>query len=176
LRGPIEKSSLLEKAALYARKGSNEAIRESLSAFGKMPKREAATPPAVSVSGEETWTVDGRTYRIHDTRIMMRGQKGPLYVVVVDQSRGALSKMVNSEPEVVPRKAIAEYALDNGYFAKAKKTRVAGAVTQLQDRIDVWTGGKTPSGYGVVSSFEGGWDIRELVKDGRPNEAVEGTR
>ena len=106
----------------------------------------------------------------------MRGQKGPLYVVVVDQSRGALSKMVNSEPEVVPRKAIAEYALDNGYFAKAKKTRVAGAVTQLQDRIDVWTGGKTPSGYGVVSSFEGGWDIRELVKDGRPNEAVEGTR
>jgi len=175
MRGQIAKSALLEKVALYAEKGSNEEIRESLSAFEKMPKREAATPLEVSISGEETWIVDGRAYRIHDTRIMMRRPKGPLYVVVVDQCRGAPSEMVNAEPQVLPSKAIAEYALANGYFAKAKEARVAATVTQLQDRIDVWTGGKTPSGYGVVSSFEGGWHIRNLAREERPNEAVEGT-
>ena len=176
LREPIDKSALLKKVAVFAEKGSNEAIRSVLLQFGKMPKREAVTPAEVPVSGQETWTVGGRTYRIHDTRIMMRSQKGPLFVVVIDQSRGAIHQLIDSEPEVAPRRAIAKYALDNGYFRKAKEIRVGGTGIELQDSIDVWFGGKARDGYGTVSSFEGGWDVRELEGKALPNEQADGTR
>jgi len=179
LRGPIEKSKLIEQSAFYADKGSNEAIRYLLAAFVKRPKMEAVTPRQIAVSGPEQWVISGRSITIHDTCIYMRDPKGPLFSVVVDKSRNPIAEMIDPVPELFDLKAIARHAFEKGYFHKAQEIQFAGQKLKLQDRIDLWIGQNSRDGYGAVRSFEGGYSLQDLgisSKEGAANQQVDGTR
>lgn len=164
LRDPIEKSKLLELAAVYANKGSNEAIRHTLAVFVKRPKKEAATPSEVRVSGAETWMIGGRRYKIHDTRINMRHPKGPMFTVVLDQSRGVVARTINPIIEIPPADVIAKYAFDHGYFGKAQDIRLVGEKIPLQNRMAVYVGRKTGAGFGAIGSTDGEFSLQNLGK------------
>ena len=179
LRKPIEKSRLFELAAVYATNGSNEAIRDTLTAFVKRDTKEAATSREIPVSGAETWDIAGRTYKIHHTHIDMRQPKGPMFTVVLDQSRSSISKMIDPVTEIPPKKAIAKYAFDNGYFGKAQEIQLAGEKIKLQNRISVWVGQATRDGFGAVNIPDGEYSLQDLgipAKEGTANNTSDGIR
>jgi hypothetical protein len=178
LRETIEKARLLERSVVYADKGSSEAIRRVMASFVKMPKHEELTPAMVAMSGPETWEIEGKKIAIHSTCIYMRNPKGPVFSVVVDRSRNSITRMIDPMPKPLDGKAIAKYALDKGYFRRARETQVAGQSVKLQDRIAIWIGQNTSDGFRTVGFHDGGYRIDELggpVNKESANQQADGT-
>jgi hypothetical protein len=167
----VEASQYRSKAMEYSKSGGSVAIRGYLSGALAAAKRGPSRTKDVHVSGEEDWTVARRTYRISNTRIKRDTQGGAVYVVTVDGSGGVMSQLmnvINEEPtdDVIPGRAIAKHALDNGYFTRARKTRVPWAQTQLQDRIVVFTDRNRKVNSRPQVGPDDGWTIRDLEGKG----------
>ncbi len=98
---------------------------------GQEPRTQTSGNPEAPVTGPEVWNVNGTNFNVEGTACLVMGNGQTLFVVkaITDFAPQAFHKPI--------ARALAKYAVDNGYPSKVKQSSWNGTPTPFSGSIGV---------------------------------------
>ena len=131
---------------------------------GKAPPTQTSNNPEAPVTGPEIWNVNGTNFNIEGTACLVMGNGQTLFVVkaITDFAPGAADQPI--------ARALAKYAVDNGYPGKVKQSYGNGKPTPFSGGIGVALFRKQGVGsMAVAAEWKYHFTVKELQQpDGEP--------